>query len=78
MIAVFDGKLIEGQEEVGMRVLGQFRDLDDTNRFTWMREFPNMEARGKTLTEFYTGPVWKAFQRYYPANVLAGSIKARQ
>jgi hypothetical protein len=60
MIEVFDGKLIEGQEEVGMRVLGQFRDLDDPNRFTWMREFPNMEARGRALTEFYTGPVWKA------------------
>lgn len=59
MIAVFDGKLIEGQEEVGMRVLGQFRDLDDPNRFTWMREFPSMEARGKALTVFYTGAVWK-------------------
>jgi hypothetical protein len=60
MIAVFDGKLIEGQEEVGMHLLGQFRDLDDPNRFTWMREFPNMDARGKALTDFYTGPVWKA------------------
>lgn len=60
MIAVFDGKLIEGQEELGMRLLGQFRDLDDPNRFTWMREFPSMEARGKALNDFYTGPVWKA------------------
>jgi len=60
MIEVFDGKLIEGQEELGMRVLGQFRDLDDPNRFTWMREFPNMGVRGKVLTDFYTGPVWKA------------------
>ncbi|WP_157994293.1 NIPSNAP family protein [Peristeroidobacter agariperforans] len=60
MIAVFDGKLIEGQEEVGMRLLGQFRDRDDPNRFTWMREFSNMDARGAALTHFYTGPVWKA------------------
>jgi len=60
MISVFDGKLIEGQEDVGMRLLGQFRDLDDPNRFTWMREFANMEARGKALTDFYTGAVWKA------------------
>jgi hypothetical protein len=60
MIEVFDGKLIEGQEEVGMRLLGQFRDLDDPNRFTWMREFENMQARGRALTQFYTGPVWKA------------------
>jgi hypothetical protein len=60
MIAVFDGKLIEGQEEVGMRLLGQFRDLDDPNRLTWMREFSSMEARERALTAFYTGPVWKA------------------
>lgn len=60
MIEVFDGKLIEGQEQDGMRVLGQFRDLDDPNRFTWLREFPNMEARGQSLTSFYGGPVWKA------------------
>lgn len=60
MITVFDGKLIEGQEDVGMRLLGQFRDLDDADRLTWLREFPNMDAREKSLTAFYTGPVWKA------------------
>lgn len=60
MVAVFESKLIEGQEDVGMRVLGQFRDLDDPNRFSWMREFPSMGARAKALTDFYTGKVWKA------------------
>jgi hypothetical protein len=60
MIEVFEGKLLEPQEDVGMRLLGQFRDLDDPNRFTWMREFSSMEARARALTEFYTGPVWKA------------------
>lgn len=59
MIEVFDGKLIEGQEAVGMKLLGQFRDLDDPDRFTWMREFPTLEARERALTAFYTGPVWK-------------------
>jgi hypothetical protein len=60
MIAIFESKLIEGQEQVGMRLLGQFRDLDDVDRFTWMREFPSMDKRGKALEEFYTGAVWKA------------------
>lgn len=60
MIEAFDARLIEGQEQVGMRVLGQFRDLDDPNRFTWLREFPSMAVRERALTEFYTGPVWKA------------------
>jgi hypothetical protein len=60
MIEVFDGKLIEGQEEAGMRLLGQFRDLDDPNRFTWLREFQNMAAREQALKAFYGGPVWMA------------------
>jgi hypothetical protein len=60
MIEVFEGKLLEPQEDAGMRLVGQFRDLDDPNRFTWMREFPSMEARARALTEFYTGRVWKA------------------
>lgn len=59
MIAAFDAHLVETQESVGMSLLGQFRDLDDPNRFTWLREFPNMEARGQALTSFYGGPVWK-------------------
>lgn len=62
MIDLFDGKLIEGQEQLGMHLLGQFRDLDDPNRLTWMREFANMEARGKALTDFYYGPVWKQYR----------------
>ena len=60
MIEVFESKLIEGQEAVGMRLLGQFRDLDDPDRFTWLREFPRMDMRAKALTDFYTGPIWKA------------------
>lgn len=60
MINVFESKLIEGQEQVGMRLLGQFRDLDDPDRFTWMREFASAGVRAKALDDFYTGPVWRA------------------
>ena len=43
-----------------MRLVGQFRDLDDPNRFTWLRTFPDMAAREKQLNAFYFGPVWQA------------------
>ena len=33
LIALFDREFIETQEAVGMQVLGQFRDLDDADRF---------------------------------------------
>lgn len=59
LIEVFDRELVETQEACGMRVLGQFRDLDRPDRFVWLRGFPDMETRREALTAFYSGPVWK-------------------
>jgi hypothetical protein len=44
-------------------VIGQFRDLDDPDRFVWLRGFPNMADRAASLHAFYTGPVWKQHSR---------------
>jgi hypothetical protein len=58
--ALFDAELVEPQEAAGMRVLGQFRDLDRPDVFVWLRGFPDMEARRRALHAFYDGPVWAA------------------
>jgi NIPSNAP len=58
LIELFDREFIETQESVGMQVLGQFRDLDDPNRFVWLRGFADMQARAAGLAAFYGGPVW--------------------
>lgn len=58
LIGLFDNHLIKPQEETGMKVIGQFRDLDRPDRFVWLRGFDNMEARRAALTAFYGGPVW--------------------
>ena len=42
-----------------MRIIGQFRDLDDPDRFVWLRGFADMESRTRALEAFYGGPVWK-------------------
>jgi quinol monooxygenase YgiN len=60
LIALFEREFIESQEAEGMDVIGTFRDLDDPDRFVWLRGFPDMEARAKSLSAFYGGPVWKA------------------
>lgn len=61
LIALFEREFIESQEAEGMDIIGTFRDLDDDpNRFVWLRGFPNMEARAKSLAAFYGGPAWKA------------------
>src|SRR5579859_5286792 len=58
LIELFDREFLESQEAVGMRVIGQFRDLDDPNRFVWLRGFADMESRRKGLEAFYFGAVW--------------------
>lgn len=59
MISVFERRFLESQEELGVTVLGTFRDLDRPDQFVWMRGFPDMESRRRSLDAFYTGPVWK-------------------
>jgi hypothetical protein len=59
LVSLFDEHLVESQEADGATVVGQFRDLDRSDRFVWLREFPSMTDRQAALTAFYGGPVWK-------------------
>ncbi|MFJ6194968.1 NIPSNAP family protein [Micromonospora sp. NPDC092111] len=58
LIDLFDREFVETQEELGMAVLGQFRDLDRPDQFVWLRGFTDMRSRRTGLTAFYSGPVW--------------------
>jgi hypothetical protein len=59
LIDLFEQELLEPQEAVGMRIVGQFRDLDRSDHFVWIRGFAEMESRAKALQAFYGGPVWR-------------------
>jgi hypothetical protein len=37
LIELFDREFVESQEAVGMKVIGQFRVIDDPDRFIWLR-----------------------------------------
>lgn len=58
LIELFERELVESQEAVGIKLIGWFRDLDDPDRFVWLRSFPDMAARARALEAFYDGPVW--------------------
>lgn len=60
LIELFDREFIETQEAVGIQVIGQFRNLDDSDQFVWLRGFNDMAARAQSLAAFYGGPTWKA------------------
>ncbi len=60
LIDLFDREFVESQEATGMAIVGQFRDLDDPDRFVWIRGFAGMPSRARALASFYGGPAWKA------------------
>lgn len=59
LIGLFERELIAPQEAAGMALLGQFRDVEDPDRFVWLRGFPDMRTRAEALGRFYQGPVWR-------------------
>ncbi len=52
LIELFDREFVESQEALRMKVIGQFRDLDDSNRFVWLRGFGDMNTRAAALQAF--------------------------
>ncbi len=70
LIELFERELIETQEDVGMRIIGTFRDLEKPDRFVWLRGFQSMEARAQQLQEFYGGPIWKAHREAANATMI--------
>jgi hypothetical protein len=70
LIDLFDREFVESQEAVGMKVIGQYRDLDHEDRFVWLRGFRDMESRAAGLNAFYFGPVWQAHREAANATIV--------
>lgn len=73
LIELFDREFVETQEAEGMRIVGQFRDLDRPERFVWLRGFPDMTVRARALDAFYHGPTWKTHGKAANATMVDSS-----
>jgi NIPSNAP len=70
LIDLFDREFVETQEALGVKIIGQFRDLDHPDRFVWLRGFRDMPSRAKALNDFYGGPVWKTHREAANATMI--------
>jgi hypothetical protein len=70
LISLFERHFIESQEATGMTVIGQFRDLNNPDRFVWLRGFADMVSRAHQLEEFYGGPIWKEHREAANATMI--------
>jgi hypothetical protein len=57
-IEFFEDKTLEPQEKAGLRVIGQFRSLENEDQFVWIRTYASQKERAEQLREFYLGPDW--------------------
>jgi hypothetical protein len=70
LIELFEREFIETQEAAGMTLIGQFRDLDDPDRFVWLRGFADMPSRALALAAFYGGPAWQTHRDVANATMI--------
>ncbi|MET9962339.1 NIPSNAP family protein [Streptomyces sp. NPDC006326] len=70
LVELFEREFVTGQEAVGITLGGRFRDMDDPDRFVWLRGFPDMERRARALHAFYSGPVWQEHRDRANATML--------
>jgi hypothetical protein len=70
LITLFEDEFIESQEVLGSRVAGTFRNLDDPNRFVWLRGFETMETRARALDGFYTSELWRTHRNAANATMI--------
>ncbi|HEX2913197.1 MAG TPA: NIPSNAP family protein [Chloroflexia bacterium] len=70
LIELFEREFIETQEAVGIKVIGTFRREDAPDQFVWLRGFPGMEDRLRSLKTFYSGPIWKEHRNTANATMI--------
>ena len=58
-IKFFEERSIPALRSHGMKVLGPLLDLENPNKFVWLRSFPSLEERDRMKDEFYEGALWK-------------------
>ncbi len=58
-IEFFETRAVPALRSHGMRVLGPLLDIENPNKFVWLRAFPSLEDRDQMKEAFYGGELWK-------------------
>ena len=58
-INFFETRSIPALRAHGMQILGPLLDLENPNKFVWLRSFPSLAERDQMKNAFYEGELWK-------------------
>jgi len=58
-LEIFRSRSVPAHAEIGMKILGPFLSLEDSDTFFFMRGFPDLPSREPMKAKFYEGELWK-------------------
>ena len=58
-IKLFETRAVPALRAHGMKILGPLLDVENPNKFVWLRCFTSMEERDRLKEAFYEGELWK-------------------
>ena len=58
-IKLFESRAIPALREYGMPVVGPMLDVENPNKFVFLRSFPSLEERDRMKDAFYGSELWK-------------------
>lgn len=58
-IELFEARAVPALRAHGMKILGPLLDVENPNKFVFLRGFPSLEERERMKDAFYEGPLWK-------------------
>jgi hypothetical protein len=58
-IQLFETRAVPALRAHGMKVLGPLIDVENPNKFVWLRSFPSLAERDQMKRAFYEGEYWK-------------------
>ena len=59
-LKIFRTKSVPAHEAIGMKILGPFLSVVDSDTFFFMRGFPDFASREPMKAKFYEGELWKS------------------
>ena len=58
-IELFERRAVPALREYGMNVVGPLLDVENPNKFVFLRSFPSLEERDRMKDVFYSSDTWK-------------------
>jgi heme-degrading monooxygenase HmoA len=58
-IELFETRAVPAQRTYGIQIIGPFLDVENPNKFVFLRSFPSLEDRDRMKDAFYGSELWK-------------------